>query len=507
MRWSTVVLLALLATSVAGQFGESVEVRVLEIETTVLDEQGRPVEDLGRDDFVVTIDGKAAEVTNFFIVQRGVIRNEGQAEGGREAAPPQTVPKRLVVFVDDVHLHQGPKTRALQAIRRYLERTMDASTTVMLVRWNGSLETRVKPTARKDLLLAGLEAMEKEPGRAAHTDNERRTLLRMKGMLDSDQYYQSVMQFCESQRRETAQTFDAIRKVLESVGGMEGRKIVLFVSEGIPLLAGNEMIADSKGNALDALRFDGSNDMRAVARAAQDAGVVFSTLDPSPTVRGVDDDTGLDDKLMRANARDSVTHLARQTGGEVIFDRNAFEEELLALDDKVSTYYSLGARPPASSRKNVKVQVKVKNRPKLRVLVSTRRSLTSRDEAIANAVRSQFYLREEQNPLAARVEVAKTELRDNRCVASVLVQVPSEKLALVPGGSPRGRIDVRFAVLDGQERESDIRTKSRDVNNEPVVAEALVIGLRDRKYVVSVAVVDRLSGTVSYLQRDVRCEG
>lgn len=502
-------VVVLLTMPAAAQLSETVEVRVMEIEATVRDSQNNPVENLTRDDFIVTIDGKPAEISNFFIVQRGVIRDDVSAEQDGVAAPPQTVPTRLVIIVDDVHLHQGPKTRALQAVGRYLQQTMDASTTAMLVRWHGALQTRVKPTTRKDLLLSGLEAMEKEPGVAARADSERRTLLRMKEALPPDQYYQAVLQFCESQQRESTQTFDAIREILKSIAGMEGRKIVLFVSEGIPLLAGQEMIADAvgnKGNPLDAFRFDRSSDMRGVARAAQEAGVVFSTLDPSPTVPAMDD-PGLDYKRMRDNARDSVTHLARQTGGDVIFDRNDFEKELLALDERVSTYYSIGARPPSSARKSIRVQVKVKNQPRLRVLVSTRRNLTSGEEAIANAVRSQLYLREESNPLGALVAVAKTELRNDRCVASVAVQVPSERLTLLPNGETRGQIDVRFAVLDAREQESDIRTLTRNVRDETVVSELLSIGLRDRKYVVSMAIVDRLSGAVSYLQRDVRCGG
>jgi VWFA-related protein len=417
------------------------------------------------------------------------------------------VPARLILIVDDVHLHQASKVRALQAVQRYVEKTMDASTTAMLVRWNGSVETRVKPTSRKDALLAALQAMETEPGLAMHADGDRRTLLRMKAVLDPDEYYQTVLQFCESQRRETEQTMKAIREIIRSLAGMEGRKSVLFISEGIPLLAGYEMLADATGRGgipLDAMRFDRSRDLRDLGKVAQDAGVVFSTLDPSPTVRPMDD-LGLDYKLMRDNARDTVTMLARQTGGQVIFDRNDLDEELLALDEKVSTYYSIGVRPPASAGKDFKVQVNVKNQPRLRVLTSTRRNLPSRDEAIANAVRSQLYLREEQNPLDARVEISHVDRQRDRCVASLAVQVPSANLALLPNTNPRGQIDIRFAVLDDRGQESDVRTMTRNVGDESVVSETLSIGLRERTYVVSAAIVDRLSGTVSYMQRDVDC--
>lgn len=226
--------------------------------------------------------------------------------------------------------------------------------------------------------------------------------------------------------------------------------------------------------------------------------VVFSTLDPSPTVAPMDEE--LDYKLMRDNARDSVTLLARQTGGQVIFDRNDFAQELSVLDDQVSTYYSIGVQPPASVRKNVNIAVKMKGQPKLRVLTSTRRALPSRDEAVASAIRAHLYFREEANPLEARALVGTVTHRDNRCVAPIAVEVPAERLELVPT-----QIDIRFAVLDDAEEESDVKTITKDVPSKRPITETLSLGLKKRKYVVSIAVVDRLAGSVSYLQRDVDC--
>lgn len=54
MRFYAAALAVLLANPAAAQFKETLEVRLLEIETSVLDAEGH----LTRDDFSVTLDGK-----------------------------------------------------------------------------------------------------------------------------------------------------------------------------------------------------------------------------------------------------------------------------------------------------------------------------------------------------------------------------------------------------------------------------------------------------------------
>jgi hypothetical protein len=80
-----VLLILLLAVPAAAQITESIEVHVLEIEATVLDRGGKPVEGLAASDFDVRVDGKLVPVTNFFMVKRGVV-------GGAGAPPPPGAP-------------------------------------------------------------------------------------------------------------------------------------------------------------------------------------------------------------------------------------------------------------------------------------------------------------------------------------------------------------------------------------------------------------------------------
>src|SRR5688572_5806803 len=160
------------------QIAESIEVHLLEIEATVVDRGGKPVEGLTAADFDVRVEGKRVPVTNFYLVKRGAIVEERTA-GSQPAAVSQTpdiIPTRLVLFVDDVHLHQRTKKRAIEALHTFVEKTMDDATTAMLVRWNGSLTIVVPATKDRAALLKAIDAMATEPGLMRNTDSQRRTL-------------------------------------------------------------------------------------------------------------------------------------------------------------------------------------------------------------------------------------------------------------------------------------------------------------------------------------------
>ena len=103
------------------QFGELIEVNVVNVDVLVTDRQGRPVTDLRREDFEVLEDGKRVEVTNFRVVTDGAPPAAGgpRPEAPSRPAPaaagpgPQLPPEErlhLIVYVDNFNLepaHRG----------------------------------------------------------------------------------------------------------------------------------------------------------------------------------------------------------------------------------------------------------------------------------------------------------------------------------------------------------------------------------------------------------------
>src|SRR5687767_5779620 len=174
---SLAVLLFLTASLSAQTLSETFEVHVLEVEAVVLDRAGNPVRGLTRSDFEVKIDGKPVEISNFYAVDRGGIVDETPDAAG-ESESDHRIPTRLVVVFDDLHLRQAGRKRALDALKTYVQSSMDERATVMIIRWNGSMKTRVESSGDPQALIRAIGQMERETSLMLHADPDRRQVLR-----------------------------------------------------------------------------------------------------------------------------------------------------------------------------------------------------------------------------------------------------------------------------------------------------------------------------------------
>jgi VWFA-related protein len=514
LRFYAALFVALCTLSATAQFTETLEVRLLEIETTVVDREQKAIEGLTREDFVVTIDGAPAEITNFTAITGGAVRETTAERPAEVVAMP--VPTRLIVIVDDLHLHPESKRRALDALRRYVDETMDPSTTVTIVTWNGALTTRTTPTTRRELIRSAIDAAAREIARGVAADAERRQLQTYRESAGATAAYRAMaLNYAEMRADDAERTIRALEELIAGAAStLEGRKIVLFFSEGIPLNPGAEMLASANNSRLPpaaSSRLNKGPKFKALAKKAREAGVIFSTLDPSyvfGTDNGMGDvDLTLDLRMMRDNAHGSVTLLAKETGGRLVADHNDLDRALTLLDDQFSTYYSLAVRTPPGAGRTPEIEVRVRDRPALRVHIATRRGLPSREEAIANAVRAQLTRRSEDNPLQARFFI-QAEQHETGCIASLQFLVPAAQLTLVSSELQlRGQLDLWFAVLPEGGTESTPRVLAVDVTSRhgSTIGHSVPIALTRGSYVISTAVVDRLSGATSYLQREMDC--
>lgn len=548
------VAFLLTASAAAQPVTELVDVHVLEIEAVVIDRQGKTVEGLTKDDFEVQIGSRPAEIANFYMVRPMAHKHEG-TDAPAVAAAAET---RLVVFVDDLHLRRRGKKRAIEALRAHLDK-FDPNATVMLVVWNGSLNVRQPSTTDRAALLRTLESIDREPPLGTRYDGERRTMLRRidavadKMSTASGQQptaasafgadnetdrpeilAQEVITFAETWSRETQNTIGALREAVSTLKGLEGRKVLLYISEGLPLQPAGEVIEywsrllrDGRlqgrtaepmdeylrtfsARSSESMRFDQTSRYLELVRDAQEARVMFSAIEPAGA--GGFDDSGLaeegrsrsarvDSTLSRNNQRNAVQMVAEETGGRYFADDNDLELVMGALAGHVSTYYSLGVRAP--QQRNVPVSVRVRNRKDVRVLTSRRRSSELQDETVNANVRARLYSREAVNPLEADVRFGAAWPDSRRCRVPVSVTIPPGKLVAGPDG--KAEFSVRAMVLDGKQRESKIQYMVRRIVPSPdaAITETIAFGLQPSRYVVSLAILDHVTGETSYIQTEI----
>ncbi|HEX8170604.1 MAG TPA: VWA domain-containing protein [Thermoanaerobaculia bacterium] len=540
MKWLAAFTLFAAAAASAQQVTESLEVRVLEVEVVVLDRNDKPVRGLRREDFDVRIDGKAAEVTNFFAVERG----EAVDEGGGAApylAKPERIPSHLIVFFDDLHLRQAGRKRALDALKHYIEKNADGSVVVTIIAWNGMSRSTLRPTAKREELLAQLEQLQRQPARMGRLDSERRHVMQQVDQFIANPpphdpalvamgLMRDVLSFAQSQVHEVETTLDALKQIIAISSGLPGRKTLLYVSEALPQQPGAEVleyavrvftrnpvdgfnIEDAPGGRPgDLMQLDLTRAFSNIAKVAQSARVIFSAIDPGGARgaegTGVEFAAGaerLDAMFIRENVTAGSRAIAEESGGRFIENENDLDRAISVLTDPVSTYYSLGVRPGAGRAELSRVSVRVRGRDDVRVLTPRRRALRSGAEVVASAIRARLYSRNEENPLDARVSIEAPWPEGERCVATATVKVPTTKLTMVPSGETRkGDVSIHAMALDDLGREWNLKSARHSVESAhtAVASFAFTIGFQPRRYVVSFAIVDEASGTTSYLQTE-----
>lgn len=509
------IALFFLFTPVAAfsQINESIEVNVVELDVVVVDAHNKPVAGLTRDDFVITVGGKPAEITNFYAVDRGVTAPLAPAETTTAAEPSPPIPPRktyLIVFTDLVHLRQRGLKRSLDSLRQFLGPLPD-TVSVMVVAWSGSLSI-AKPFSGTTTIDEAIASLQKRPAQMLMYERRRRDLLHMiddsrRGdgsrrdvpMLDPALVEKEVRHFVDQERDMTERTVDALGEIVHSSAGLDGRRVVVYLSDGLPLRPGAELLQYLGVGELDAQQYDVDRRLRRITESAAGAGVQFFAVDAGG-LRGIEgagaDEEAhlgrLDSSLTRDNLRSTLQYLADETGGRAIIDRNSIGAAFAELGEHLTTYYSLGFRGDGTSRpRNVHVTTR---RPGLTVRAAHTVTSRSSEEQIGDRVRAALYSREETNPLGARV-AAKGEPGKIR----IAVTVPVERLTLLPG---MGGFDVQFALLTERLDESDVRTVHQDVRG-PLAEQAISINARSGKYVLSIAIVDSLSKTASYMQREI----
>ncbi|HJQ37243.1 MAG TPA: VWA domain-containing protein [Thermoanaerobaculia bacterium] len=492
---------------------------MLELEVAVLDRDGKPVENLTREDFEVSLANKRVNVTNFYAVRRGAVVDEAERSQAKDEVKVETtIPTSLLILIDDTRLGQHAKKRALDGLREFVKSNIGPDTTALLARWNGgNLDVLTRPTEKPGLLLAEIDRL---AGVAVQfRDSERRRLMQeidnvattpaeKEPVPNPDQLRNELMAYAEREASEVERTIKALREAVQLASAFDGRRAVLYVSEGLPMSGAAELfdywnkvttvsnpainpavtaLMREALHPLDSARADRSQRFRELAKEAQRANVLFHALDAgglrANDLSGVDAPLSLarlDPMLFRGNAQDGIRFVAKETGGRFIANENDLGRALLVMSEQYMTYYSLGVSAPPSTRLT-KVSVKVKNRPQLRVVTARYRRALTREEDLERSVRTHLYTRAAENPLGVTLGVGAPAKQGEKCSVPFSIR-------------PRAGT-IWFALLDERMQESAVR-QSADPN--------IAIGVRPGKYVLSVAVVAE-SGETSYLQQDIEC--
>lgn len=470
-----------------GPYVAAVHVNVVNVDVFVTDKRGNPITGLTIDDFELYEDGKPIAITNFYAVEEGqrLDRKESAdepAEADGSQSDPLALPDRsrevevpaderlhLMVYIDNFNIRPFNRNRVFRQLRSFLNGQLNRGDRVMLVSYDRSIHVRHPFTADPHLVSNALFELETVTGHAVHLDSDRRDLLRdieeAESIRDVDW---RVRQYAESLTNDLQFSIDALKEIIDSMAGLPGRKALLYVSDGLPMVpaedmyyALNQKFQDSTSLTLSR-EFDSSRRFQELAYVASTNQVVLYTIDAAglraPESSSVQSATAgtagmatFVDTVNVSNIQAPLRLLADQTGGRAIYNSNDVGPGLEKVARDFRSFYSLGYSPSHNGTGRLyRIKIKVPGRKGVQI----RHRENYRDkphlDRMSDVARATLAYGFDQNPLEVLLRFGQATPHDQKTyVLPILVGIPLERIVLVPQDDLyEGRVKLYFGAID-----------------------------------------------------------
>ncbi len=513
---------------------ESVDVTITNVDVFVTDSKGNRVPGLKADDFEIKQDGIPQKITNFYAVSGGkVIFEDGSTvpfDVKEPAAPtvPPVVQAHYVFYIDNQNIQPQTRNRMFKRLREFIVEAVGPNAEGMIVTYARSLKVRKNFTSHPNELLATLDEVELDTGGGTNAAQDRKdTLQRIDDAKSSTEAQNYAASYAKALRNDIEFTVDAIVETISSLAGIQGRKNLIYVSEGLPATAGLEMYEairqkfQDPSASMQEFEYDLNSRYTKIISAANANGVTMYTLDAS----GLQTDTMLsaenkttdihvNDFFVRQNMQGPIRMMAEQTGGLTAINTNDWKANLDQIAADFSNFYSLGYRAAkGAADRGHRIEVAVK-RKGLTVRTRTTFMEKSIETRTAESVVASLHYARNDNPLGVGVSVGDPKPYDNsNYLLPVRISVPIGKLGLIPSGETYlGNFFIYFVVLDVSGNQSDLQIQKQEITvpqKDLAVAQRkdfyydvqLVVGPGGQK--LAVGVRDGVSNVVSYVQKNV----
>lgn len=527
------------------QFGETVNVNVVNVDVYVTDKSGRRISGLTQDDFEVYENGKKVAITNFYAVEGGKARVVGDeppppaAEPGKPAPPPQAAPLpedqrlRLIVYIDNFNLHPFNRNRVMRELRAFLGQKLRREDQAMLVSYDRSLKVRRSFTSDPDLINDALVELEKVSGHAVHHDSERRDALRnIEESRSPGEALAHARSYAQSTFNDLSFSIDALKDMVSSLAGMPGRKAILYVSDGLQMIAGQDVFyavqskyGEQATGLTESMQFDTSRRFTELTATANANRVTFYTIDAAglrvySSISAENQTAGQGvyvDSIQISNLQAPLQMLAEKTGGVAIINSNQVAPHLEKLAQDFGTYYSLGYTPAHyGDGRYYKIEVKLKQKQK-GLLVRHREGYRDKspDARMTDGTLAALNFPFEDNKFGLELEIGQMKQGEGgHYLVPVLVKIPLDKVILVPREqSHEARLRLYIAAMDSDGGVSDVQQVHLPISI-PAADLAAAAGkhyaysvnllMRRGDQKVAVGVRDDVAGESAFVSKSVR---
>jgi VWFA-related protein len=534
------------------RFGETVDVRVVNVDVVVTDRDGRPVQGLEPEDFEVFEDGRPQEITNFYRVEGPRVQADGQ-EGWEVIAPDSSFRRRVLLLLDNNFITTPERDRALDVLQTYLDQKFDGSYEWSVVAVGDDIRVLLPFSDDKLLVRAALDRVASLPTFASRYRIDRHFLndpVRVRRSQraaaaadvtgsgsDATETFQQALRF-ESKIAvaATLQAFErtttAMVQAFRAYGDLPGNKVLVWITGGVPMLPeygfqGEGTAGQDQVSSKDTELRQYQTELRElVDAAAYEANAAQFKVYPVKAT-GVEPPTPQNDPGFRSSGAtfseaalsssievdDNDTaqlSLALGTGG-LYLTSNRTLDSFETADQDTTNYYSLGYRPARAEDDGLHdLRVEVK---KPGLVARSRRAFVdlSPEKRLEAVLATPLPFPREKGSLPVSVEVA----RPGGDEVLATVQVANESLTFLPEGDFYvGRVKIYLTIHDEVGNLVDLVSEEKDLRfptaqRDDVLAGRFRYGLKFRlkdrgAYVISVTLRDRATDEIGTAFSNVR---
>ncbi len=383
-------------------FGETIDVRVVNVDVWVTDRDGDPVTGLTAEDFEVRENGRPVELSNFFEFTDGLdaAAREREVSAFRDRRPRQSdldrfIPAEppppehrlsLMVYIDNNNLTPTDRNRLLPFLRNFLSVQLSPHDRAMLAVYDaGKFEVVLPFTTEAWRVAEATGEVAGVVGGRDRIESQRLDILRELNRDDEvPPRYNAAMDlirdFAAMIRSEVDVSIVNVENAIRTMAGLPGRKAVLYISNGLPMRPAEDLFRaleerfddrrgrwrtinqspladvqlyrdprsiDAANASLEAYQYDLSRRFDELASLANANGVTFhSVAAASARISGMNTaDLRFSNSIeftRAANLEEPLLRLADRTGGRAIVNTRNFAGGLDSIASDLQNRYSLG---------------------------------------------------------------------------------------------------------------------------------------------------------------------
>ena len=485
-------------------FGETVDVRVVNVDVIVTDQDGQPVYGLGRGDFRIFEDGAPQEITNFYRVEGVRLQADGQDDWQTITAD-SSFRRRVLLLIDNNFVEKPERDRAITALQGYLDQKFDGSYEWGVVSVGDEVRVLEPFTADKLRVRAALDRIQHLPAFGSRYRLERFFLndpvrqrqaqrreaaaqgdIGNQSSIDPNEQYLHALRFeskinVASTLHAFQRTAGAMIQAFHAYSNLPGNKVLVWITGGVPMLPEYGFEGDTKsarGATSDKdreLREYQQELRQLVAQVAFEANAAQFKVYPVKSV-GIVSQIPQTDVSYRSSGStfnaaafasdvevddsDSAQlSLALGTGG-LYLTSNRIGDSFQEMDQDTSAFYSLGyrpARPEDNKMHKIRVQVL-----KPGLVARSRKGYVdlSPDRRLERVLATPLPFPREKGSLPVAVDL--TEPSDGEVIA--VLHLPSKKLTFLPeGDSYVGKFKIFLTIHDAVGNLVDLVSEEKNV--------------------------------------------